>query len=109
MKKTGLILLVFAIIVFLGGLTGYLKGGSTGSVIMGTSFGIALLFTSLLAYKRVVWGAYLGLILTLILDAFFTYRFVISMNMMPAGLMTIISTLVLIFSAKSIGRVKHGR
>ena len=78
-------------------------------MVMGTSFGIALLFTSLLAYKGVVWGAYLGLILTLLLDAFFTYRFIISLNLMPAGLMMIISTLVLIFAAKSIGREKRRR
>lgn len=96
MKKAALITFVYALIIFAGGLVGHLKAKSTVSLIMGIIYGILLIFAAIGMYKDKLLPTYFGLILILMLDAFFTYRWLISFQFMPAGLMTLISIAALL-------------
>jgi len=78
---------------------GYLMAGSTASVVMGSISGFLLILSALGMMGKLTSLAHLALIITFILDAFFTYRWILSMKFMPSGLMSIISTIVLVVLA----------
>ncbi len=101
MKKTATILLVYGSLIILGGLRAYLVKGSVISIIMASTFGALILLGSALSYKKRIFGAYFGLILTLLLDAVFSYRFISSMKFMPAGMLMVLSTLTLLLLTKT--------
>jgi len=96
MKTAGWILILFAIFIFIGGVMGQVKAASTLSLVMGTVFGVLLLLCGIGTLRDKLFPAYMGIVLTLLLDAFFTYRFMVTMKFMPAGMMCIISLIVLI-------------
>lgn len=95
MKPTGWIVLTYALLVFLGGIFGYVKAGSTASLIMGVAFAVALSTSAFAMFNEKKIGFTTAIITTLILAAFFLYRFAISFNFMPAGLMSLLSLAVL--------------
>lgn len=96
MKLAGWITVIYALIVIAGGIMGYIKADSTASLLMGSIFGLLLLLSAIGIITHIYLTAYLAILLTLILDAFFTYRWLITFKFMPAGLMSIISFVVLI-------------
>ncbi len=63
---------------------------------MGIVFGALLIISAVGMFKDQLLPTYFGLILVLMLDAFFTYRWMITFSFVPAGVMTIISVIVLI-------------
>jgi len=99
-KKTthsmGIIILVYSILVFTGGLMGFIMKHSLPSLIAGSLFGLSLLFTSIKTFAMRKWGLYASFGLILFLDAFFSYRFVISYALFPAGVMLLVSTTTLV-------------
>lgn len=95
MKPTGWIVLTYALLVFLGGIFGYVKAESTASLIMGVAFAVALSTSAFAMFNEKKIGFSMAIITTLILAAFFLYRFALSFNFMPAGLMSILSLAVL--------------
>lgn len=97
MKPTGWIVLTYALLVFLGGIFGYIKAGSTASLIMGVIFAVALSTSAFAMFNEKIVGLYLSLGTTAVLAAFFVYRFVLTGNFMPAGLMSILSLAVLAY------------
>ncbi len=99
MKSAGLITLVYGLLLLAGGVMGHLKAASMASLVTGVGFGLVAILLSIGVFKKSLLSAYFALILTFILDAFFTYRLLLTMKFMPAGLMAIISTLVLIAQA----------
>ena len=99
MKSAGIITLLYGILVFVGGLMGYFKAASTASLVSGIGFGLASILLSIGMLKKSLFSAYFALILTFVLDAFFTYRFLLTMKFMPSGMMAIVSTIVLIAQA----------
>ncbi|MBS0629081.1 MAG: TMEM14 family protein [Verrucomicrobia bacterium] len=99
MKTAAWVTLFYGLIVIAGGIIGFLKANSTTSIVVGSISGFLLLLTALGMMGRMVAPAYLALAITLILDAFFTYRWIATYNFMPSGLMTVISTLVLLVLA----------
>ena len=103
----GLIILLYSILVFAGGLTGYILKNSLSSLLMGGLFALSLVFTSVhtLAFRK--WGLYVSFGLILLLDAFFSYRFVITQVFFPAGLMLFISTLTLIILILKLRKLNH--
>jgi uncharacterized membrane protein (UPF0136 family) len=96
MKTNGYLVLIFSILVFCGGVMGYIKSGSLPSIISGGAFGALLLASSSMIIKGKKNGQKIALIGTLALDAFFTYRFAANPKFMPAGLMIILCNLMLI-------------
>lgn len=95
MKPTGLITLTYALLVFLGGIFGYIKAGSTASLIMGVAFAVALSTSAFAMFNEKKIGFTMAIVTTSILTAFFLYRFVITYKLMPAGLMCLVSLIVL--------------
>jgi uncharacterized membrane protein (UPF0136 family) len=95
MKPTGWIILVYALLVFLGGIFGYVKAGSTASLIMGVIFAVALSTSAFAMFNEKVIGFVMAAATTALLAAFFLYRFFISYHFMPAGLMSGLSLVVL--------------
>lgn len=87
--------LIYAIIVAVGGIFGYVKAHSMASLFASIPFAIALLACTpgLFTSKRP--SLIVALVLVLILDAFFTFRFSQSLTWMPAGMMMIVSLLTL--------------
>ena len=95
MKPTGWIVLTYALLVFLGGIFGYVKAGSTASLIMGVGFAVALSISAFAMFNEKKVGFSTAIATTLFLAVFFLYRFSISFNFMPAGLMSILSLAVI--------------
>ena len=95
MKPTGWIILTYALLVFLGGIFGYVYKGSTASLIMGVIFAVALSSSAFAMFNEKSIGFIIALITTFILAAFFIYRFALTYSFMPAGLMSILSLGVL--------------
>ena len=95
MKTTGTIVLLFGAIVTLGGLVGYVKAESLISLAVATPTGLILIIAgfSMLREKRS--GFICALTLTLLMTAFFSYRFFTTLKVMPAGLMLVMSLLTL--------------
>jgi uncharacterized membrane protein (UPF0136 family) len=99
MKKCLIVTTLYTILVFAGGVIGYSKAGSIPSLVASIISG-AILTSSIIGFalkKR--WALLLALATTLILDAFFTYRLITTKHFIPAGLMSLISSLVLLLLA----------
>jgi uncharacterized membrane protein (UPF0136 family) len=99
MKLAAWITLIYGLIVIGGGIMGYVKAHSTSSVVMGSAFGFLLIVSGIWMMGKWMIPAYAAILLTLVLDAFFTWRWLITFKFMPAGLMSIISTVVLLILA----------
>lgn len=89
------VVLIYGLFILIGGIMGH-RSGSTASLVMGTFFGALLIIASLGMFKRRKWGVYGALILTLILDGFFTYRYFLSLKFMPPGMLAVVSLGVMI-------------
>ena len=97
MRPTGWLVLIYALIVFLGGIFGYVKADSVPSLVMGVIFAV-ILSTSAFALLNEKWiGMKIALGATAFLAAFFIYRFFLSFKVMPAGVMAILSLAVLAY------------
>jgi uncharacterized membrane protein (UPF0136 family) len=84
-------IIIYALIVLVGGIIGYIKADSTPSLVMGAAFAFMLILSSVMIQKKMIIGFYFSLILTAFLAFFFGYRFFNSFKFMPAGLMVILS------------------
>ena len=96
MKLSLWVVLIYADIVLLGGVLGYLQAGSKISLAAGLLFGISLNFCALQMFKKKMMATYIALLLIFLLDGFFTFRFIKSLQFMPAGLMSLISLAVIL-------------
>lgn len=91
MKNAGWVVLIYSLIVFIGGIFGHLKSASTASLICGIVFGVILFMSAIGMFHNKLFSAYAALISTFLLDAFFSYRFLLTWKFMPAGMMLFIS------------------
>lgn len=107
MRIAGWTTIIYAVLVFVGGLVGHTLAGSNASLIAGISFSILLVISGLALLAQQKFGAILALALTLILDGFFTYRFMMSFSFMPSGMMALISLIVLGIQVYSLRRRPH--
>ncbi|MBS0620487.1 MAG: TMEM14 family protein [Verrucomicrobia bacterium] len=99
MGKSAGIVCVYGLLVLIGGLIGHFKAASAASLIAGGASGVLLLVCSWALYKRKKAAYPLSLLLVILLDAFFTYRFALSLKFLPSGLMSLISLTVLVLLA----------
>jgi uncharacterized membrane protein (UPF0136 family) len=96
MRFNGVVVVIYALLVMIGGMIGFIKANSVPSLIMGITFALGLLLCAVAMIKGIMRGYYTAIALTAILAGFFTYRYVLSYHMMPAGIMSILSTIVII-------------
>jgi uncharacterized membrane protein (UPF0136 family) len=103
------IVALYGILILVGGIIGHIKAGSNASLVMGVVFGLLLLLSSvgMLSKKYFKKGVYFALILTLVLDAFFSYRFLATMKFMPSGMLALVSLGVIASLIRFLRRRSH--
>ena len=94
MIRSAYTLLIYGFIVSLGGVIGFMQAHSIPSLVMGLVFGALCSFFALFCFKSHVLGLISGAIITGVNTLFFLYRFFLTWNFLPAGLMMIISLIV---------------
>lgn len=103
MQTTAWISLVYGAFVLFGGIMGHVKAHSLMSLVAGIIFGVLLITSSFLSFKGKLLGQKLALVLVIILDVFFMWRFAKTRHFFPPGMMSLISlatTFLLIFFSK---------
>ncbi len=86
--------LIYGILVALGGLMGYLKARSIPSLVLGLLFGVALILSALFAGAEGGLPADLPLWLVLGLTVLSLYRLNLTRRFMPAGLLVLLGAIV---------------
>lgn len=94
MNFKAVVTFIYAALVLIGGIIGFLKG-SNASLIMGSLFAFLLALSAVGMSKNYLLGKFLAIGFTGALALFFSYRFAGSYAFMPAGLMAILSIIVL--------------
>jgi uncharacterized membrane protein (UPF0136 family) len=93
MDATQLYFLIFGALTIVGGVVGYVKAGSLPSIIAGAITGVLLLVAGwILPTNRTV-GLTTAFIVSLLLAGQFIPKFIRTGKVMPAGLMSILSTI----------------
>jgi len=95
---TKIYFLIFGILTIAGGVIGYVKAGSTASIIAGSISGLLLLVAAFLLPGQVVVGLTIGVIVSLLLAVQFVPAFFRTGKMMPAGIMSLLSILGIVFA-----------
>jgi uncharacterized membrane protein (UPF0136 family) len=90
--------MVFGLLTIAGGIMGYVKAGSTASLIAGSISGLLLLVAAFLLPSHVLIGLALGGIVSLLLIGYFLPAFFRTGKMMPAGMMSLLSVLGMVFA-----------
>ena len=96
MNTASTIVLIYAVLVIIGGVFGFVKAASRPSLIGGVAGGLALLIAAWGLGHHQSWGLPVALALTLALLVFFVLRYVRTRAFMPGGLMTVLSLLALV-------------
>ena len=96
MHTASTIVYIYAALVMLGGIFGFLKAKSLPSLIMGGVGGLALIATGYALGHGLAWGLPLALVLSAGLLVFFSLRYSRTRAFMPGGLMAILSLLTLV-------------
>lgn len=96
MKVQAIAFFLYGLLILIGGVIGHFKANSVASLVAGTLFGILAIACAILIYNDVSWGYLAGVILTLFLLLFFLYRFSLSYRFMPAGLMVLLSFVMIL-------------
>jgi uncharacterized membrane protein (UPF0136 family) len=95
---TKIYFIVFGLLTIAGGIMGYVKAGSTASLIAGSISGLLLLLAAFLLPSHVLIGLALGGIVSLLLIGYFLPAFFRTGKMMPAGMMSLLSVLGMVFA-----------
>ncbi len=84
-------ILIFAVVMFAGGLIGYLTAGSRASLISGTVSAALLVLAFFLARVNPVQGLGAAAVLSVLLAVVFAIRAFKTRKFMPAGMLLIVS------------------
>ena len=90
--------LVFGLFTIVGGVMGYVKAGSTASLIAGSVSGILLLLAAFLLPGQAVAGLVLAAVVSILLAGRFVPAFIKTGQLMPAGLMSLLSVIGIIMA-----------
>ncbi len=101
MRKSAYVVLSYALLVILGGGMGFFLANSLPSLITGSTFGFFILLNARKLFKNNPKGQTMALIQSLILGAFFVYRWRASHKMFPALPMVLASALVAFYLLKT--------
>ncbi|MBF2065140.1 MAG: hypothetical protein IGS39_12065 [Calothrix sp. C42_A2020_038] len=87
----------YGILSIIGGIIGYIQAGSKVSLFSGIISGILLVCAGIIQLQGQVWGLILASIITSVLVVVFALRFQKTRKLMPAGLMTVLGIVTLVF------------
>jgi uncharacterized membrane protein (UPF0136 family) len=90
--------IVFGLLTIVGGVIGYVKAGSMASIIAGSILGILLLVAAYLLPGNLALGLALAAIVSIALAGRFVPIFTKSGQVMPAGLMSLLSVIGVIMA-----------
>jgi uncharacterized membrane protein (UPF0136 family) len=90
--------IVFGVLTIVGGVMGYVKAGSTASIIAGSICGILLLLAAYLLPGNPAVGLALAAVVSIALAGKFLPAFIKTGQVMPAGLMSVLSVIGLIMA-----------
>ena len=90
--------IIFGLLTIVGGVIGYVKAGSTVSIIAGSISGIALIVAAFLLPGNVALGLALAGLISILLAGRFIPAFMKTGAVMPAGLMSILSVIGVIMA-----------
>lgn len=100
-KVTKITSYIYALFLIFGGIMGYVKAGSTMSIVFGILSGV-LIFLSCHVGKKDPKSAYLYIAaISLCLAMFFLFRFSITGSLMPGGIMFLFSMTTFVVSGLS--------
>ena len=85
--------IVFGLLTIVGGVIGYVKAGSTASIIAGSVSGILLLGAAYLLSDHLELGLALAALISILLAGRFIPAFIKTGHLMPAGLMSVLSVI----------------
>ena len=85
--------IIFGLLTILGGVIGYVKAGSTASIIAGSISGILLLIAAWVLPGNLVLGLALAAVISIALAGRFIPAFIKTGHLMPAGLMSVLSVI----------------
>src|ERR1044072_6541627 len=85
--------IIFGLLTIVGGVIGYVKAGSTASLIAGGISGVVLLAAAFLLPGHPVLGLIIAGVVSLLLAARFIPNFMQTGKVMPAGLMAVLSVI----------------
>ena len=101
MKIKSIIIGIYAVLMVAGGIMGYLKAGSLASLMSGGGSGLLLIGCSLFVWKRNLAAYDIAIGILCCLLAFFSYRFISTQQVAPAGILLLMTTLVLIYLGRA--------
>lgn len=90
--------IIFGLLTIVGGVIGYVKAGSTASIIAGAISGIVLIVAAYLLPGNVALGLILAGVVSVALAGRFIPAFMKTGKMMPAGLMAALSLIGVIMA-----------
>lgn len=90
--------IVFGLLTIVGGIIGFVRAGSTASIIAGSISGILLLVAAFLLPGNVAAGLALAAVVSLLLAGRFLPAFIKTGAVMPAGMMSVLSVIGLIMA-----------
>lgn len=95
MKQLSYSVSLYALIIFIGGVIGFVKAASLASFVMSSIFS-TLLFICIVAMRRTLsWGFYGAFSIAVTLLVFFAYRFFVTQQFFPSGMMLLLSALMI--------------
>jgi uncharacterized membrane protein (UPF0136 family) len=90
--------IIFGLLTIVGGVIGYVKAGSTASIIAGFVSGIALILAAYLLPGNLALGLAIAGIVSILLAGRFIPAFMKTGQVMPAGLMSVLSVIGVIMA-----------
>jgi uncharacterized membrane protein (UPF0136 family) len=92
-------LVIYAVLLAVGGVIGFTKAGSKPSLIAGMASAVGALLAFILSLQNRTLGMGLACLLAIVLFVFFGYRYAAkTRKFMPAGLLSVVSLVVLVIS-----------
>ena len=85
--------IIFGLLTIAGGVIGYVKAGSTASIVAGAISGIALIVAAWLLPGNLALGLIIAGLVSIALAGRFIPAFIKTGKVMPAGLMAILSAI----------------
>ena len=96
MEAAKIYFIIFGLLTIAGGIVGYVKAGSTASIIAGAITGVLLLVAAFLLSEHRVAGLATALIISVLLAGQFVPKFFRTGRIMPAGMMSVLSVIGII-------------